>query len=272
MKFKTIITYIVTIFVCFYCKCNSQSNDFLHSGVMINPAVSKNINETGHFDNPASLSRIELTALGFSCSTAKFGIPELSSLSLYFASPLFKDFRIGTILKSRGFNLFNSSQLNLSSSYSFNDIVSLGISADLVYSRIKDFGSSFDFHFNAGATMNFSRYLSAGFVLKNLSGSKTETDVETIRLLSAGFCIKADTNLYLYGYYNLTISKFGNAGAAIFYSPVKTLGISLGAESKPAAVYAGISSAISNKLNISFLFYYHNTLGLDATPGISYHF
>lgn len=272
MKLKIILTYLVTIFFVFYCKGNSQSYDFLNSNPMFNPAVSKSINESSHFDNPAALKGIERTALGVSASTAKFGIPELSRLSLFFASPVSNDFHFGTLIKSRGYNLFNSSQLTLCTSYSFKDFISLGASADLVYSRIKDFGSSFDVYFNSGALIQFSPYLSAGFVLKNISGKKDITDIETIRVFSSGFCIKPDTNLYVYGYYNLTISKFGNAGAEVYYSPIKSLGICLGAESNPAAIYAGFAFDISNSLNISFLFYYHNTLGLDAAPEILYHF
>ncbi|MBK7106820.1 MAG: hypothetical protein IPH62_16215 [Ignavibacteriae bacterium] len=216
------------------------------------------------FSNPAGLSQINKTQIGFFYSPSPFGIKELANGFLSINQPTnLGSFSIGAM--NYGFELFKENRIYLGYSNNFGNQFLFGINAFYQILKIQNYGNTNFFNFSLGSIFLVDDNFSIGFTLHNILRNKNYSSLTTNFRTGITYKILDNAKIHLSAFKEINFPISVSSG--IEYNIIKYFSIRLGIQNNPNNFSGGFGINYSY-FNIDYAINNHPDLGLTHQVGI----
>ncbi|MES2764711.1 MAG: hypothetical protein V4642_02505 [Bacteroidota bacterium] len=237
-----------------------------------NASGKSTLSELQFAQNPALFKNIDSSILAVGYTPSRFGLTELATSELLFGRRFTDELVIAAQISGLGNELYNEISGTIHASLKTTENLTLGAGAQLSRISFKNEESDFTAQFHAGAILELTDILNAGFSLKNVTRAEYSESESVSQEADFGLGIEPFKNLFFDAGARILFNQSSGISLAASYKDFKYIHFSLAVLSNPRT--AELQFAIPNFYNftISGTAHYHDILGFSERIGIAYYF
>ena len=223
------------------------------------------------YSNSAGLAQLPSREFGAFWSPQPFGFSELSSFRFAYTEPL-PWFTAALGFTNYGFELYKENQITIALSRNFSNLFFAGISADLSFLTIKNYGTDNTLKLNLSGLYYITDDLRGAFEIRNVTRSTRGTEAGQIPV-TYSFGMSYDFN----NQFNLSAALEKESGfetsvmGGFSYEPIKYLSLRGGASTIPEKFTAG-AGIIYSHFQFDYAIFTHSEFGVTHQFGIIFSF
>jgi hypothetical protein len=255
--------------VTFFCESSLFSQNFGISGYFgVQHAIGYSSLGNSSALNPASISNQSENFVVLRTKPARFGISELSPISIVTGYNIDSNWAIGANLMGIGGKLYSEITSEIRIANRITKLVTLGISGEFSRLSIQNYGNKNLAFVNFGATVNISDDLTAGFLLRNLLRNYSESSDKTVyQQAITGFSYQIDDDIIIELDADIVINAASSFCLGIKYLPHEVIAIRSAFRTAPNQLEIAAMTNIVSDIFMIIGFDYNEVLG--ASPEIA---
>lgn len=217
-------------------------------------------------------SQKSYNVIGINYQPSRFGLSEISPVSLLYRNDMIKDISILANIDYFGFELYNEIAARVGAVFQLK-FLEIGGQAIYHMSNIKDFGHSSALSVDLFSKLNLLNNLEFAILLQNINRAYYSNANRTIpqnAIISVGW--QPIDKLGLDFGTNIDLNSNATVIAGIRYTFNRFLQANIKYNSSPFIIIAGANLSAMEYLNILFYFRYTSNLGYDQILGLEFRF
>ncbi len=229
------------------------------------------INDYAIIGNPINLAKTESSFFSLSYSPSLFNMPELSPGCAIYGHRFGNKFAGGFSVTGLGNKLYNEISGMAHASYNIEESISFAVSLEYSRISIRNYKPDNSFKIHLGGLINISDFMSAGFCLRNITGSNYNggcLTTERIGVFGLNFAVIEFLNFEL-----ASVIAANSSGLSLSakYDLIDMIHLRLAYLTNPMTIGGGISIHLLNIFNLSAGISYNNFLGYSQQYCVSFY-
>ena len=231
-----------------------------------NAMVAFRSNPYAIYYNPAHITLAQQPLIGF-CYRTFFGLSSPRQMNLLINHRIDR-FPFSVSLNQLGDKNYQETQLQLGTSFTFRDKISMGLSLSLYYLNIHDYSSSITCGINLGFYYPLNDQFALGVLISNLNQPKFSTLEEKLpQVYALGFCYCPQEKMTFCFELFRDVKYEQDYRAGVLMQIKPGFSVKLGLEDKSNTYSLGLGLTIG-KIRFDFAALLHNILGLSNVTSI----
>ena len=213
------------------------------------------------FNNAACLHYLTKKEAGVFYSPSPFGLKELANAFIAYADSFaFGNVALGAM--NYGYELYNERKFSAGYSDAIYDGLSVGISLNLHWIKIKNYGTDFTLYLNAGFSLMITDGIFWGFSLSNINKATFGKEKDQIPSeIKTGAAFKPVENFMISCAFDKETDAEESVSFGINYDILRCISLRSGFSTRISKFSGGLGIHYSI-FNINYAFVFHNDLGI----------